>query len=441
MTSLITYEHKLIEEAESRDQAHLENKLCADDIEALDQLRKKDGFGRLLTTERHGVRFGGYCGVMLSETGRNIEVLPKTSIKDKDEDKGRAYDYLRKMIESAFYTKALQLERGNVAIFENTPLLDTYIAIFLDKVADITHKGLKRSYIRSKESLQAVRGKMLMSKQSLRLPHQQHINHLEYDLYSYDRPENKLLAHCLRLVSRWAVNPEIRKKAQRLKGVFADIPESTGLKGDFKAWSTKRDMAYYRPAKKWVEYIIRYCSPYALAGKFEGPSLLFPTDKLFESYIARYLPSQLAAEFYLKEQVGSKHLLRNLQNTKSYYQMKPDFVIYDSSNKPRLILDAKWKIIDQNAFVPGDSDSNRMSENDLRQLYVYGHKYLDGEGDVVLIYPKHDGFNHAMPMFDFSDGKERLRLWILPYDLEANKLILPTGYRSSIIEKINSYFN
>jgi 5-methylcytosine-specific restriction enzyme subunit McrC len=313
--------------------------------------------------------------------------------------------------------------------------------MFLGEVADITHKGLKRSYIRSEVSLQAVKGKMIMSKQALRLPHQHHINHLEYDLYSYDRPENKLLAHCLRLVSRWAADPEIRKKAQRLKSVFADIPESSGLKGDFRAWSTKRDMAYYQPAKKWVEYIIRYCSPYALAGKFEGPSLLFPTDKLFESFIARNLPSQLAEAFFLKGQVGNKYLLHSEHYNKPFYKMKPDFVIYDSDNKPLLILDAKWKIIHQNAFVASDSDPNKMSENDLRQLYVYGHKYLDGEGDVVLIYPKHDQFTHAMPMFDFSDGKKKLRLWVLPYDLEENKLILPRRDHSNIIEKFIRYFN
>lgn len=453
---LTTYEHRLIHEVtihpedgddEASNAEELEeqalaqsNRLCTGDIEAFDKLRKLPGHGKLLTTELHGVRFGGYCGVILSESGKNIQVLPKTALKDDDEDEKRAQSYLKKMIESAFHTKALEVKQGNVDTFDNMPLLDVYIAIFLEKVADITHKGLKRSYIRTQGKLQAIKGKMLMSKQCLRLPHQQHFNHLEYDLYSDDRPENKLLAYCLRLVSRWATSQILRKKAQQLKGVFADIPESSNPKDDFRAWSNKRDIAYYQPAKQWVEYIIRYQSPYALAGNITGPSLLFRTDKLFESYIMRHLPKQLINGLTLRDQVGEEHLIQISHNQKPRYAMKPDFVIYDDEEQPQLILDAKWKIIEQFAFERGHSDSDRMSEDDLRQLYVYGHKYLGGKGDVVLVYPQHNAFTQPMPMFDFSEGKNELRLWVLPYDLDHGKLILPEDESCQYSRQLNQYF-
>lgn len=453
---LTTYEHRLIHEIEitadhSNDEESNEinraeqalahpDRLCTDDIEAFDKLRKLPGHGKLLTTELHGVRFGGYCGVILSESGKNIQVLPKTALKDDDENEQRAQSYLTKMIESAFQTKAIEVEKGDVATFDKMPLLDVYIAIFLEKVADITHKGLKRSYIRTRGRLQVIKGKMQMSKQCLRLPHQQHYNHLEYDLYSDCRPENMLLAYCLRLVSRWANDKTIRKKAQQLKGVFADIPESSNPKDDFRAWSNKRDIAYYQPAKQWVEYIIRYQSPYALAGNITGPSLLFRTDKLFESYVMCHLPKQLINGLTLKDQVGDKYLVQRSHDKKPLYAMKPDFVIYDEQGSPQVILDAKWKIIEQFAFERGHKDSDRMNEDDLRQLYVYGHKYLGGKGDLVLIYPRHDSFTEAMSMFDFSEGENELRLWVLPFDLDKGKLILPVDESCPYAKDFNKNF-
>jgi 5-methylcytosine-specific restriction enzyme subunit McrC len=437
---LTTYEHRLIGEVDTKEEALIkQNVLCSRDMEALDNLRKVPSYGNLLTTERHGLRFGGYCGVILSQTGRNIQVLPKTSFKDNDENEGRAKSYLKKMIESAFHVDPLEVKKGDIDTFDNMPLLDIYISIFLEKVADITHKGLKQSYIRTRGNLQAIKGKMLMNKQCLRLPHQQQINHLDYDVYSYERSENKLLAYCLRLVSRWASDHAIRKKAQQLKAVFADISESSKPKDDYKAWSSKRDIAYYHPAKQWVEYIIRYQSPYALAGIVTGPSLMFRTDKLFESYISRHLPKQLKEGFHLQDQVADEHLLRDSDGIKKYYTMKPDFVIYDQY-KPKLILDAKWKIIEQYAFEGSHGDSDKMNESDLRQLYVYGHKYLDGEGDVVLIYPKHNSFTQALPMFDFSDGKNDLRLWVLPYDLDKGELILPNDENCQFSLNLKKYF-
>ena len=50
-------------------------------------------------------------------------------------------------------------------------------------------------------------------------------------------------------------------------------------------------------------------------------------------------------------------------------------------------------------------------------MFAYGHKYLNGEGDLVLIYPKTDQFNEVIPhSFNFD---ENLRLWVVPFDVAA----------------------
>jgi len=47
-------------------------------------------------------------------------------------------------------------------------------------------------------------------------------------------------------------------------------------------------------------------------------------------------------------------------------------------------------------------------------------KFHKGEGHMILIYPKHSGFQEVLPPLKFSDN---LFLWIVPFDLEEEKLI------------------
>jgi 5-methylcytosine-specific restriction enzyme subunit McrC len=75
-------------------------------------------------------------------------------------------------------------------------------------------------------------------------------------------------------------------------------------------------------------------------------------------------------------------------------------------------------------FSPTGADKYGLDQGDFYQLHAYGQSYLDGEGDVVLIYPRTDAFHQALPVFDFPKSKG-LRLWVLPFCLEERVLVLP----------------
>jgi 5-methylcytosine-specific restriction enzyme subunit McrC len=55
-------------------------------------------------------------------------------------------------------------------------------------------------------------------------------------------------------------------------------------------------------------------------------------------------------------------------------------------------------------------------------MFAYGHHYLSGEGDMILIYPKTENFSEPLPAFEFS---EKLRLWVTPFDLENGRMHWP----------------
>ena len=63
-----------------------------------------------------------------------------------------------------------------------------------------------------------------------------------------------------------------------------------------------------------------------------------------------------------------------------------------------------------------DSGRNKytLSQSDFYQLYACGKKYMDGYGDMILIFPKYDNFTQSLQVFNYD---ENLRLWVVPFDL------------------------
>jgi 5-methylcytosine-specific restriction endonuclease McrBC regulatory subunit McrC len=56
----------------------------------------------------------------------------------------------------------------------------------------------------------------------------------------------------------------------------------------------------------------------------------------------------------------------------------------------------------------------------MDQLFAYGHKYLSGRGDVVLIYPATLTFTKPLPVSMYTND---LRLWVLPFDLQTGQVL------------------
>jgi len=59
---------------------------------------------------------------------------------------------------------------------------------------------------------------------------------------------------------------------------------------------------------------------------------------------------------------------------------------------------------------------------DMYQMFAYGHKYMEGQGKMVLIYPKWAKFGdieHNTKQIDFEINAN-LTISIFPFDLESS---------------------
>jgi 5-methylcytosine-specific restriction enzyme subunit McrC len=86
------------------------------------------------------------------------------------------------------------------------------------------------------------------------------------------------------------------------------------------------------------------------------------------------------------------------------------------------VLDTKWKRLNSS----DEDKSYGLKQSDFYQLFAYGHKYLAGEGELVLIYPRRSAFDAPLQVFEFAP---KLMLWVVPFDMERGVLLgAPEGF-------------
>ncbi|WP_417473312.1 McrC family protein [Luteimonas mephitis] len=376
----------------------------------------------LRLTQRRGhrvIQVTSFVGVIRAPDGFQIEVLPKVGKAIG----GGAVEARKLLIEMLCCLQAFRHVQTDSAMISaaRMPVLEVFIAEFLRAVEHIVKRGLRSDYTSKQGNLFALRGKLLMA------PHfRQNLCRAdrffaEYDEFSTDRPENRLLHAALRRVLMLSASHTNQKLARELGFVFADVPVSVQPRIDFQRVRLDRGMDYYTDALAWARLFLEEESPLTGTGHHRAPSLLFPMEAVFEAFVAKHLAKQLVRPLKLKAQARSHHLVRHLDQ--NWFRLKPDLLIRNA-DRDSLVLDTKWKLL--NGLKANGTDKYGLSQGDFYQLQAYGQSYLDGNGDVVLIYPKTAAFDQPLPVFEFPKIKG-LRLWVLPFCLSTRRIAIPGG--------------
>jgi 5-methylcytosine-specific restriction enzyme subunit McrC len=380
----------------------------------------KDGAPWLRLTQRQGrraVQMTSFVGVVRTPDGYQIEVLPKVG-KMLGGNYGEARDLLIEMLCCLQGFRHVQTARAKL-LAKHMTLWEIFITEFLNTVEHVVKRGLRSDYLPNTDNLSALRGKLLMA------PHlRQNLCRAdrffaEFDEFSPNRPENRLLHAALSATLLHSTSQTNQQLARELCFVFADVPVSTQPWLDFQRIRMDRDMGYYSDALAWARLILEDEAPLTGTGKHTAPSLLFPMEAVFEAFVARHLSRQLVRPLTLKSQAQSCHLVRHLDQ--NWFRLKPDLVVRDAG-RDVLVLDTKWKLLD--SLKSNGSDKYGLSQGDFYQLQAYGQSYLNGKGDVVLIYPKTAAFGQPLPVFEFCQP-EGLQLWVLPFCLKSRMLLVP----------------
>jgi len=374
----------------------------------------------LRLTQRRGhrcVQVTSFVGVIRAPEGYQIEVLPKVGKAIGGGDK-EARQLLIDMLCCLGSFRHIQTVSAKLAA-TRMPLLEVFIGEFLLSVEQIVKRGLRSDYTSRQANLFALRGKLLVSQHLRQNLFRADRFFTEYDEFSTNRPENRLLHSALRCALLLSVSQLNQRLARELSFVFADVPFSNQPRQDFQRMRLDRGMGYYADGLAWARLILEEESPLTGTGRNCAPSLLFPMEAVFEAFVAKHLAKQLVQPFILKTQARSFSLVRHQEQ--NWFRLKPDLLVRESAID-KLVLDTKWKLID--GTRANGTDKYGLAQVDFYQLHAYGQSYLDGVGDVVLIYPKTDNFSKPLDVFDFPKATG-LRLWVLPFCLQERTLAIP----------------
>lgn len=373
-------------------------------------------------TQRRGrrvIQVTSFVGVIRAPDGYQIEVLPKVG-KAIGGGAVEARQLLIEMLCCLHGFRHVLTDSAKLSA-ARMPLLEIFISEFLRTVEHIVKRGLRSDYRQRQDNLFALRGKLMMSTHLRQNLFRADRFFTEHDEFSTNRPENRLLHAALRRVLLLTGTQANQQLARELDFVFADIPPSTQIRIDFQQVRLDRGMGHYADALAWARLILDEESPLTGSGHHSAPSLLFPMEAVFEAYVAKHLSRQLTPPLILKTQERSHHLVRHREQ--NWFRLKPDLLVRNS-DRNLLVLDTKWKLLD--GLKANGTDKYGLSQSDFYQLQAYGLSYLEGAGDVVLIYPRTDAFADPLPVFDFPKTSG-MRLWVLPFCLKERRLKVPTS--------------
>jgi 5-methylcytosine-specific restriction enzyme subunit McrC len=386
-------------------------------------LRSEGNPSRWLKLAKQGnqraIQVTSYVGVIRAPCGFQIEILPKTG-KHTSPDEARAL--LIEMLKCMAGFRHIKTDNADLLV-QRIPLLEVFIQQFLLAVSSLIKRGLRSDYVVRQDNLFALRGRLLVARQITQNLLRRERFFTEHDEFSQDRAENRLIHTALHHVLSLCQSQENQRVARELNFVFAEVPLSVNITLDIHRIRLDRGMGYYQSALDWAKLILLGLSPNSGVGKHHAPSLLFPMEGVFEAYVKKHLASQLRSDFVLKAQASSQHLVAH--DEQQWFRMKPDLLV-KQGQITHLVLDTKWKLLD--TAKKNGREKYQLNQADFYQLYAYGHHYLDGCGEIVLIYPKTDAFTGPLPVFDFPKSSG-LRLWVLPFCLQDRCLKLPVSAR------------
>ena len=365
------------------------------------QLAQREGHLRL--------RLDNYVGVINTPCGTALEILPKHHTGSDSVAASRRL--LRRMIGCAMDLPVRKAGEASLELFDQ-PLSEWLLRRYLEELERLLRRGVRFDYVRVEEQLPFLRGQLNLQAQLRRQPGHDATFNVRHDVYVADRPENRLLRLAVDICRRETRDADNWRLANELSARLTDVEASSRIDVDFGSWRSDRLMAHYATIRPWCEWVVSRTLPLALHGGNLGTSLLFPMERLFEAYVGRCLGRQVARDVRMRRHPSSLSLCRH--EGSPLFALEPDLMAIGTSQT--WILDAKWKLLDG----LNKKDKYGLSQSDFYQLFAYGQKYLEGTGDMALIYPRTKDFQAPLPPFELSSS---LRLWVLPFDLQSEQVL------------------
>lgn len=360
-----------------------------------------------------------YVGVITTHDKTSIEILPKIAGACDEKETKKIFLEMLKVLGN-FPCKDFDFSNLDI---EHLNLLEIFIQMFLCEVRTLVAQGLKSAYNSVETNEYFFKGKLLAT-QNIRynLFHNERFL-VRYDEFSRDRAENRVIKTTLRLLLKLTTSKQNFRQIVLLLGFFDEVAVSYPPDADLSRCIKDRTMEYYERAILWCRVFLKKESFTPFAGSAVAFSLLFPMEKVFESFVAHMLRKGLSREIHMQTQASGCYLFDEPRK----FPLRPDIVLKNEDKT--IVLDTKWKLINRNADI---------SSSDMYQVYAYGKRY--NAQSVYLVYPCSDEYSNQDITYTSGYGDNRLTVTASFINLRqiVNQGI--EGGPRNFIEKVQGFF-
>jgi len=283
-------------------------------------------------------------------------------------------------------------------------LLDLFVRMFLDEAYQLIQRGLKSNYTASRDNETCIRGKIIFSEHIRKnLLHCERI-FVEYDIFSVDCPENRLVKSTAVYLQRHSADLQNRRDLRTVLSIMEQVPVSQNIEQDFLRCGQPRSMADYRRLLELCRVFLQGKSFTTFSGGQAALALLFPMERIFESYVAAVLRRYLNHKQYrVYVQAKGRYLFELPQKQ---FALRPDLVIEDLECGKQTVLDTKWKLLSPQRHNYG------ISQADMYQMCAYQKEYRAKQ--AVLLYPSCDAMaNQRVPLTYSSASGNLVRVQMM----------------------------
>jgi len=240
-------------------------------------------------------------------------------------------------------------QNDKVRLTEADDLLPALASVFARLAGHATEQGLLQGYRTVADTLPVLRGRLRVSEQMTRrfgLPVPLAV---EYDDFTVDTVENRiLLAATLRLLRVPRVTPDARQQLQRLRVTFSDV--TAPLRGETSPeWHPTRLNARYSDALKFAEVVLAAQSFEHKSGDLVVTGFMFDMWRIFEDFVCTALGEALIQRSGRYTTQHSLHL-----DDAGQIRMKPDLVWLNTDRAVHAVADAKYKAERPDGFPDAD---------------------------------------------------------------------------------------
>lgn len=306
-----------------------------------------------------------------------VEVLPKIDVE---------VSHVRKnLVAMIAATVDLAIKDGGMAYVgsQSHCILEVLIKLFSEKLFEQLRRGLVRRYETREENLSVLRGRLdVVQQMRVNIGNPERL-YCRYQELLEDIPLNQIFKAALRRLLKITRQISSQRLLAELLLMLDTVSDVHVAKLAWQEVHFNRMNERYRPSYKLAEMFLKNMPPDVTGGRFEGFSLFFDMNVLFEEYIGRTVQRVMrdsGVAVALQGKGGNQRYVARDSNGSGAFAMKPD-IVGVKEGRYEWIVDTKWKMLSQEEWREG------VAQSDLYQMYAYASCYDCPK--VLLLYPHH----------------------------------------------------